>query len=145
MSVAKQTSPLQLFYSYSHRDEEFRNELELHLWGLRRQGSISGWSDRKLSAGTEWSKEISRNLESAHIILLLISPNFIASEYCYDKEMTRAMQRHEAGEARVIPIIIRNVDNWQAAPFGQLQAVPKDGKPVNTWSNRDEAWVDVAR
>ena len=146
MPASNQTKPpLQLFYSYSHRDEEFRNELELHLWGLKRQGIVSGWSDRKISAGTEWSKEISRNLESAHIILLLISPNFIASEYCYDKEMTRAMERHDAGEARVIPIIIRDVDNWQAAPFGRLQAVPKDGKPVNKWDDKDEAWVDVTR
>lgn len=103
--------PLQLFYSYSHKDEEFRNELEVHLWGLKRQGLISGWHDRKIGAGANWSEEISRNLESSHVILLLISANFIASEYCYEKEMVRAMEKHDAGESRVIPVIIRNVDN----------------------------------
>ncbi|HKS29007.1 MAG TPA: TIR domain-containing protein [Pyrinomonadaceae bacterium] len=137
--------PLQLFYSYSHKDEEFRNELEVHLWGLKRQGLILGWHDRKIGAGADWSQEISRNLESSHIILLLISANFIASEYCYEKEMRRAMEKHDAGESRVIPVIIRNVDNWQAAPFGRLQAVPKDAKPVSKWPDRDEAWVDVTR
>lgn len=146
MSVANQTRPpLLVFYSYSHRDKEFREELELHLWGLKHQGLISGWHDRKISAGTEWASEINRHLESAHIILLLISANFIASEYCYDKEMKRAMERHEAGSARVIPIIIRAVDNWQAAPFGKLQAVPEDGKAVSQWEDRDAAWQDVAR
>jgi hypothetical protein len=146
MSATKHTKPpLQLFYSYSHRDEEFRDELELHLWGLRRQGIISGWHDRKISAGSEWSKAISRNLESAHVILLLVSPHFIASEYCYDIEMKRAMERHDAGQARVIPVIIRAVDNWQAAPFGKLQAVPQDGRPVShSDRNRDEAWAEVA-
>lgn len=146
MSAAKQTKPpLQLFYSYSHADEELRKELEVHLASLKRQNIIIGWNDRKIKAGSEWSKEISRNLESAHIILLLVSPHFIASEYCYDIEMKRALERHDAGQARVIPIIIRAVDNWQAAPFGKLQAVPQDGKPVSSSDrNRDEAWAEVA-
>ena len=84
------------------------------------------WHDRNISAGTEWEREINKHLNEADIILLLISPDFIASDYCYSKEMKWAMDRHERGEARVIPIILRPVDNWKGAPFGKLQALPKD-------------------
>lgn len=133
-----------LFYSYSHKDEELRDELETHLAILRRQGFIHGWHDRQISAGREWAGEIDRNLDTAHIILLLVSASFIASDYCYDKEMKRALQRHEAGEARVIPVIIRSVD-WRGAPFGKLKVLPRDGKPVTSWPNRDEAWTYVTR
>jgi hypothetical protein len=82
-------------------------------------------------------------VQTAHIVLLLVSADFLASNYCYDIEVTRAMARHEAGEARVIPIILRPVD-WQSAPFGQLQALPKDGRPVRSWPDPDEAFLDIA-
>ncbi len=140
----KGSSPLRVFFSYSHRDEAFRRTLENHLSILRRQGIIQGWSDRDIAAGEEWKTEIDQNLEVADIILLLVSDEFIASDYCWDKEMTRALERHDAHEARVVPIIIKPVD-WRKAPFARLQALPKDGRPITTWSNRDEAWLDVAR
>jgi hypothetical protein len=136
--------PIRLFYSYSHRDEALRDELERHLASLRRRAFIQEWHDRKISAGREWENAIDTNLETANIILLLISSDFLDSDYCYDKEMKRALEKHEAGEARVIPVIIRDVD-WHDAPFGKLQALPKDAKPVTSWSNQDEAWSDVAR
>ena len=136
------STPLDVFISYSHRDEKLRETLGLHLASLQRQGVIKSWHDRKISAGTEWKQAIDENLNSAEIILLLISENFIASDYCYDLEMERAIARHDAGEARVIPIILKPVD-WSGAPFGKLQALPKNAKPVTTWSNRGEAFLNI--
>lgn len=133
-----------LFYCYSHKDEAFRDELETHLKLLQRQGVIETWHDRRILAGEEWKDKIDDNLNRADIILLLISADFIASDYCFDIEMTRAMERHAAGEATVIPVILRKTNNWHSAPFGQLQALPKDGQPVNLWPDRDSAWADVA-
>src|SRR6266446_4956615 len=98
---------VEVFYSYAHEDEPFRKELETHLGTLRRQGLITQWHDRNIGAGTDWAQEINAHLNTAHIILLLISSDFIASEYCYSIEMTRAIERHKAGTARVIPIILR--------------------------------------
>lgn len=133
-----------VFFSYSHKDEVFRQELEKHLHILQRQGVISVWHDRKITAGDEWAGEIDQHLNTADIILLLISPDFLFSDYCYEIEMKRALARHDTGEARVIPVIIRSVD-WEGAPFGKLQALPKDAKPVATWRTLDEGFVDVAR
>ena len=137
-------SPAKVFYSYSHKDEDLRDKLDTHLKILHRQNIISGWHDRAISAGTEWEDQINENLEAADIILLLVSADFIASDYCWGKELTRAIERHHAGEARVIPIILRPVD-WTGAPFGVLQALPKNAKPVTTWPNQDEVFTDIAR
>ena len=136
-------APLKLFYSYSHKDEALRDELETHLALLKRQGHIEGWHDRKIGAGTEWAAAIDDNLAKADVVLLLISADFVASNYCYDKEMTRALERHDAGEALVIPVALRPCD-WSGAPFAKLQALPKDAKAVTEWKNRDDAWTDVA-
>jgi internalin A len=138
---------LRLFYSYSHKDEALRDELETHLKLLQRQGLIQPWHDRRIAPGQEWKDEIDTNLERADIILLLVSADFIASDYCYDIEMKRALERYEAKEAEVIPVIIRDC-SWQSAPFGKLQALPKDAKAVNntkSWDSRDAAWTDVER
>jgi hypothetical protein len=135
---------IEVFYSYSHEDGSLRNTLDKHLALLKRQNLISGWFDREISAGEEFEGEIAKHLNSAQIILLLISPDFIASDYCYGVEMTRALERRESREARVIPIILRPVD-WHSAPFGKLKALPKDGKAITTWTNRDEAFLDVAK
>ena len=134
---------VELFYSYSHRDEELRDELEKHLIILRRQGVITTWHDRRIGAGNEWKDAIDQHLESAQVILLLISADFLASDYCYDIEMERALERHDAGEALVIPVILRSV-YLRGAPFGKLQAVPTDAKPVTSWADRDEAFTNVA-
>ncbi|HYO57805.1 toll/interleukin-1 receptor domain-containing protein [Archangium sp.] len=132
-----------LFFSYSHADEALRNKLEVHLTMLRRQGLIEPWHDRRIAVGSELDASISKHLEEADVILLLISADFLASEYCYSKEMVRAIERHDAGEARVIPVILRPCD-WHAAPFGKLLAAPRDGKAVTLWPNEDEAFTDVA-
>lgn len=134
---------LDVFISYSHRDEALKNELvELHLKPLQRQGKISTWQDRDIEAGTEWAKEIKENLEKAHVILLLVTRSFLASDYCYETEMQRAVQRHHEGTARVIPIILETC-GWKYSPFQTLQVLPKDGKPVTRWVDRAEAFFDV--
>ena len=133
---------VKLFFSYSHRDESLRDELEIHLSALKRQGVIEVWHDRRIGAGKEFDSEISEHLESAQIILLLVSPYFIASDYCYDIEMTRALERHQAGEARVIPVILHPCD-WHSLPFGKLTAVPKDGKAVSKYPNQHDAFLEI--
>lgn len=136
--------PLSLFISYSHRDEALKQELEDHLALLKRQNKIRPWQDRQIEAGTEWNEQIRAALDAADIILLLVSPRFMNSEFCYGKEMERAMQRHQNRDARVIPIILTPTD-WKGAPFDTLQVLPKDGKPVVDWPNHDAAFVDVVK
>ncbi|MEH2205005.1 MAG: GUN4 domain-containing protein [Nostoc sp.] len=137
---------LQLFFSYSHKDEALRDELAKHLTILERQGVISSWHDRRIVPGEEWDYQINDNLNTADIILLLISSDFLFSKYCWDVEVKKAIERHHAGEACVIPVILRSVD-WNGAPFGKLQALPKNAEPVvsRNWHDRDEAFTDVAR
>lgn len=136
--------PLKVFIAYSRKDEALKEELEMHLANLKRQGKIDPWQDRAIEAGTEWDATIQQNLEAAQVILLLITPRFIASESCYDREMQRAMERHAAGTARVIPILLKPCD-WQDTPFSKLQVLPKDAKPVSQWRDRDTAFVDVVK
>ncbi|WP_437948078.1 PQQ-binding-like beta-propeller repeat protein [Sorangium sp. So ce296] len=136
-------TPVRLFFSYSHRDEALRDELETHLALLKREGLLQSWHDRRIGAGDDWAGQIDRNFDEAEVILLLVSADFLASDYCFDKEMQRALERHDAGQARVIPVILRKAD-WHSAPFARLQALPKDGRPVTLWQDRDEAWTDVA-
>lgn len=131
-----------LFFSYSHRDEDLRDELEIHLAMLKRSGVISTWHDRRITAGSELDASIDLALNNADVILLLVSSYFLASEYCYEKEMQRAMERHEAGEATVIPVILHPCD-WQSAVFGKLMAAPTDGKPVSKHTNLHDAFLDI--
>ncbi len=138
------SNSVEIFYSYAIEDERLRNRLEKHLSILKQQEFISNWHNRKISAGKEWSREVNAHLNTASLILLLVSPDFLASDYCYSIEMVQAMERHNAKEARVIPIILRPVD-WEKAPFSKLRVLPQEGKPVTLWRNLDLAFLDVAR
>lgn len=135
--------PISLFYSYSHDDEGLLKLLKQHLAALRRAGLIAEWYDRDINAGDEWAKEIDRNLSSADIILLLVSPSFIASEYCWSVEVAKALERNDRGEATVVPVILRPC-RWGITPFAKLQAVPKDAVAATAWSDIDAAFDDVA-
>lgn len=137
-------SEILVFYSYAHEDEEYKGMLDKHLSILQKQGFIRVWHNRKIMAGAEWENEINNNLENATIILLLVSVDFLASDYCYGKEMAHAIDRHNAGKARVIPVIVRPVD-WELAPFAKLQVIPQDGRAITSWNNQDEAWTFVAK
>ena len=132
-----------IFISYSHNDEQLRQELEKHLASLHHEGAIDSWHDRRIGPGEEIHSQISAQLDAADIILLLVSSDFIASDYCYNREMMRAMERHEEGSARVIPVILRPCD-WQAAPFADLNAVPTDGKSVTKHATLDDGLLEVA-
>lgn len=135
-----------IFICYARADEELKQKLEQHLRLLKRLGLVDIWHDRNISAGTEWQQEIDRHLNNAQIILLLISPDFMDSDYCYGVEMKRAMERHARGEACVIPVILRPVI-WHSAPFGKLQALPRDAEPVTSrnWHTLDEAFFSIAK
>ena len=135
---------IEIFFSYTHADEAWQKKIKVFLSTLKRERLIRTWDDRNILAGEEWASEIKAHLDMAPIILLLVSQDFINSDYCWSVELKEAMKLHRAGQARVIPIIIRPAD-WTKTQFAKLQALPKDGKPVSTWSNEDEALLDVAR
>ena len=120
---------VKIFISYSHADEEFRSALSKHLSILERNGIAELWDDRRISPGDEWKADIDPRIEEADIFLILISADFIASNYCYEKEMKAALARHDVGQSTVIPIIVRS-SAWKRTPLANLQALPTNGKPV---------------
>ena len=141
--------PVEVFCCYAHKDKALLDELKTHLSPLQRQNIISVWHDGDISAGAQWDQEIKKHLNNAKIILLLISSDFIHSDYCYGTEMQHASERYRRGEAKVISLIIRPTAYWESVSFGNvrldaLQVLPTDAKPVSIWANRDEAWMDVA-
>src|SRR5947209_2666795 len=121
--------PVKIFLCYAREDEPLLNKLKSHLRPLQREGLIEVWYDRDISAGTDWETEIKQHLNTAQIVLLLVSPDFMDSDYCYGKEMQWALERHVKGEAKVIPIILEYV-YWQVEPLRKLQALPSDAKPI---------------
>ena len=134
--------PLKIFLSYSHQDEELCKQFLEHLSQLEREGLIAPWSDQLITAGEDWAGAINENLNAAHVIILLVSRGFLASKYCNDVEMDRAMERDRKGEARVIPLILRPCD-WKTSRFGRLQAMPKGARPVVDWKTRDHGFLDA--
>ena len=141
--AAPGSSALKVFISYSHADEMLKAELIKHLEPLRKLGIIETWHDRMLKAGEDWNKQISGNLEVADLIILMVSIDFINSAYCYDVELEKALERHSSGEALVIPVIARSC-MWKTTPFASIQAVPKDGRPIALFQDRDDALTSVA-
>ena len=136
--------PISVFYSYSHKDEDLRAELEAHLAALRRSGLIQDWHDRKVLPGQNWDQQIDKYLQSATVILLLISADFLNSNYISNVELKTALERQRAGDAVVIPIILRPV-LWKVIPeIAQLQALPEDAKPVTEWPSHDAAFVSIS-
>ena len=136
--------PVDLFYSYAHEDEPLRDELDGHLALLRRKGVIRPWHDRGIVPGQQWDEAIDAQLTRADLILLLVSKDFLNSDYIWGKELAVAIARAERGDASVVPVLLRAVD-IEDAPFAKLQGLPTDLRPVTSWPNRDEAWTDVAK
>lgn len=137
-------SPVQVFISYSHKDDALLDVLRAHLAPLKQQGLIADWHDRRILPGDDWNREINEQLERCQIVLLLLSANFFASDYINGVEVAAALRRHTTGEARVIPVVLRAVD-WEHTKLGALQALPTNAKPVASWRDRDQAFRDVAR
>jgi len=136
--------PLEVCYSYADADEPLLRELEKHLSLLKHTGLVTTWHKRQVPAGSDWQVLVNSHLSSASLILLLLSANFLASEYCYSIEMQHALQRQEAGTASIIPILLSPVD-WPSSPFGSLKALPSNGKPITMWRNRNAAFADVVQ
>ena len=132
-----------IFYSYSHKDEEIRNRLATYLAPLRQQNKIMEWHDRKIEPGSKWDSEISDQLNSADLILLLVTGDFLASDYCFGVEVERALDRLKRGEVKVIPILAKPC-LWQESRFSEIQIIPRDAKPMTSWASSDDAYVDVA-
>lgn len=133
-----------IFFSYAHKDEELKDRLETNLSMMKREGLLKSWSDRQINPGEEFDNVIDKHINDAHVILFLVSPDFIDSDYIWNIEMTRALERHEAREAHVIPVILRPSD-WKSAPFGKLLVLPTDGKAVTLWTNEDAAFLDISK
>ena len=138
------TGPIEIFFSYAHQDETLMDGVRRQLIIFERNRRILKFYDRQIPPSAEWRSHIDCRLNSAQVILLFVSPHFIESRYCYEVEVKTALRRHESGEARVVPIILRPC-SWQDAPFGKLQALPRNAKPISMWKDRDEACLDAAR
>jgi CheY-like chemotaxis protein len=148
-SAAIADAPVTLFYSYAHEDEPLRDELQGHLKILERRGLLAPWHDRQILAGADWSATIDRHLEIAELVLLLISKDFMESDYIFGRELSKAMERHADGRSVVVPVFVRAVDlqpeDADDIPFLKLQGLPTDLRAVTSWPNRDEAWTNVAK
>ncbi len=142
--MSDDNNKISIFTSYAHKDEELREELDVHLAMVRRMDNIKIWNDRAIQAGSEWDDSIKQELEDADVIFLLVSPRFLASTYIQDVEIKRAMERHDDPNdiARVIPIILKPCD-WQETDFARLQALPRNAKPIVQWDDMDEALLNV--
>lgn len=141
--------PLRVFYSYSRADQKQRLKLSKHLALMERSGLIRAWYDNEILPGAEFDKEIAQKLAEADIILLLISPDFMASDYCQDIELPAAMKRREDSGVAVLPVIIRETHGWKTHPvegitLGKLNALPLSGKPVPDWPTQDKGWANIA-
>jgi hypothetical protein len=136
---------IEVFYSYAHEDEAFVRELEKQLSVLKRIGVITTWYDRQIEPGSRWQRDINDHLASARVIVLMVSSDFINSDYCWDREVLVAMQRHELGTAVVVPIVLRETAFLDKTPFGKLQMLPKDALPVVQWPRSDEVCASIAK
>lgn len=132
-----------IFISYAHEDEDLKKELDKYLKVLKRSSKVQVWNDRELIAGQEWDQTIMSELNKANIILLLISVDFNASDFIWEKELASAMKRHEEGTAHVVPIILRKCE-WRSMPYAKLQALPRNATPVTEYANRDAAFTEIA-
>lgn len=141
--MADKSGGVSIFVSYAHEDEGLKEELDKYLKVLKRSSKVQVWHDRELIAGQEWDETIMSELARANIILLLVSVDFNASDFIWDKELAAAMKRHEAGTAHVVPIILRKCD-WSRMPYAKLQALPRDGRPVLDYPSRDDAFTEIA-
>lgn len=133
-----------IFFSYSKFDREYLEQLLRHLSVLRRKGKIAAWDDHQILPGEAWDGVIKTQLIEADIILLLISADFLSTDYIWDVEIKTAMERHDQKSATVVPIVLRPC-SWEDTPFGKLNGLPSKAKPVSSYGDRDQAWLEVVQ
>ncbi len=133
---------MKTFISYSHKDEDYLNKLHTHLATLRREGLITEWTDKEIKAGGNLDSEISKALKESGLFIALVSPDYLASNYCYEKEFEYALTKQDEGKLVIVPIIVEDCD-WHNTPFSKLKALPKDGKPIANWSNPNTAYLNI--
>lgn len=133
-----------VFISYARHDERHRRRLVVHLTQLVRDGLIDLWSDWSVIAGADWDRDIRHQLEIADIVVLLVTPNFVASAYCFEKELPLALRRGEEEGVRVLPVYVKSVDLVNL-PFGKIAGLPANLRPISAWRDPDEAWLQVAQ
>lgn len=134
---------MKAFISYSHRDEHYLERLKVHLAPMRRENRITDWADKDIYAGSNLDSSISDELENSDLFIALISPDYLASNYCYDKEFEKALRMQDSGRITIIPIILQPCE-WKKTPFGKMKALPKDGKEISEWTNENNAYLDIA-
>lgn len=135
--------PIEIFIAYSHQDLKFKNELKKFLRPLLNTGQAVVWDDHDIEAGQDWEAEIKKRLYGAEILLLLVSPDSLASDYFYGREVAVSLERHERGEAVVVPVILRPC-HWNITSIKKIEVLPDKAKPVTTWASQDEAFTDIA-
>ena len=133
---------MKAFISYSHFDENYLNHLHKHLAQLEREGSINSWTDNEINAGSSIDDEVSDALLNSAMFLALLSPDYIGSKYCYEKEFSKALEMQEREEIIIVPIIVESCD-WLNTPFKKFKALPKDGRPISEWSNTNTAFLNI--
>jgi hypothetical protein len=134
--------PLKLFLSYAHEDRDLVAELRKHLAPLWHEQIVTDWYDLELMPSDEWDHEILSQLESSDLVLVMISADFLASNYAYGRELRVALNLHDQEQLRLLPVIGRNC-KWQNLPFARLQTLPEGAVPISSWQNRDDAFVSV--
>ena len=142
--LSNEKKPLRIFMSYSHKDEEYKNDLDLHLANLKRQGLIEVWQDRKISPGDEWDEAIKQALLESDIVLFFVSPAFMASRYIWETELPGAFALRAQKKAVIVPIFVKPVDDADS-PFAKLQGLPRDKKPLSGFADRDEGLYQIAK
>lgn len=133
---------VKVFISYSHKDKEYKDELESHLSMMIRNGEIDQWNDKMIEPGEKWDESINESLDKAELLIFLVSSDFLNSEYCYGIETARSIAKHHENKATIIPVIIRHCD-WQSSKLAQFQVLPLGGKPVREFEDRDKAFLQV--
>ena len=133
---------IKAFISYSHADERGLERLHKHLAMLRREGSLDAWFDHAILPGTNLGQVIRDELDSSDLFLALVSPDYLASNYCYEEEFSYVLDRARSGDIRIVPIILEPCD-WLSSPLSEFLALPKDGKPISEWTNANNAYLDV--
>ena len=137
------TGKINVFYSYAREDEKYRDQLVRELGALRKEGIVSEWHDRMIKPGGDWQRDIEDNLEDAHVVLFLVSPDFMKSDYCIGVEVERAVELHFARRCRIVPIIVRPTPSWFTSKLKGFQALPRDAKPISAWDNTNAAFESV--